>query len=75
MILKNRLTHEKLELSLNEFKNRFKKELQTAIECFIKSEKSKPYFMLHEPTEEDFCFDLRWNFNNFGNSVWYIERM
>lgn len=75
MLLKNKLTHETLELSLQEFKIRFRKELQVAIESYIKSEKAKPYYRLHEPSEDDFYFDLRWNFNNFSNSVWFIERM
>ena len=42
MLLKNKLTHKTLELSLQEFKVHFMKELHVAIESFIKTEKAKP---------------------------------
>ena len=75
MILRNKQTQEKLEISLSEFKIKFAKELQTAFESYKKSENAKPYFKLKDYTEQDFYFDLQWNFNHFGNSVWYIERL
>ena len=75
MILRNKQTQEKLEISLSEFKIKFVKELQTAIESFKKSENAKPYFKLKDYTEQDFYFDLQWNFNHYSNAAWYIERL
>ena len=74
MIVKNKLAKEKLELTLSEFKIRFKKDIKTALESFMRTENTKPYFR-QKLTESDFYFDLRWNFNNYSNSVWYIERL
>ena len=75
MILRNKQTQEKLEITLSEFKIKFAKELQTAFESYKKSKNAKPYFKLKDYTEQDFYFDLQWNFNHFGNSNWYIEKM
>ena len=75
MILKNKRTKEKLELTLSEFKIRFAKEIQTAIESYRRTEVSKPYFKRKNINESDFYFDLQWNFNHFGNSNWFIEHM
>ena len=75
MILKNKLTKETLVLSEDEFKTRFAKEIETALDSYIKTELVKPYFNLNKDIESDFFFDLQYNFNSFSNSVWYIERM
>ena len=75
MILRNKQTQEKLEITLSEFKIKFAKELRNTFYSFKKSENSKQYFKLKDYTEEDFNFNLQWNFNHFGNSVWYIERL
>ena len=75
MILCNKQTRKKLEISLSKFKIKCAKELKTAFESYKKSENAKPYFKLKNYTEQDFNFNLQWNFNHFGNSVWYIERL
>ena len=76
MIVKNKLTKEKLELNNQEFKTRFAKEISEAIESYKKSVLAKPHFITHTDTEleGDFYFDLRWNFNNHANSNWYIDK-
>ena len=75
MILKNKQTQERIQLSNTEFKTKFAKEIQVAIESYIQTENNKPYFKTNKNRESDFYFDLQWNFNHFGNSNWYIERM
>ena len=75
MILNNKRTRERIQLSYIEFQNRFTKEIQAALESYIKTENNKPYFKSNKNPETDFYFDLQWNFNHFGNSNWYIERV
>ena len=77
MILKNKQTKEILKINYSEFGKRFKDEIQIALENYQKTEASKRLNMLdcRDYIESDFYFDLRWNFNNFSNSVWYIEKM
>lgn len=74
MIIRNKLTKETLELNRVEFEKQFSKEIKNALESYTKTELSKPYFRIHKNLESDFYFDLQWNFNNFSNSNWYIER-
>lgn len=75
MILKNKRTRERIQLSYTEFQVKFAKEIQTALESSIKTENAKPYFKTNKNPESDFYFNLHWNFNHFGNSNWYIERL
>jgi len=75
MILCNKQTRKKLEISISEFKIKFAKELKAAFESFKKSENAKSYFKLKDYTEQDFYFNLQWNFNHFGISNLYIERL
>lgn len=77
MIVKNRLTKEVIEISLHKFKTRFAKELEVAFESYKKTQLSKPFFNTKSLSsiESDFYFDLHWNFNNFGNSVLYIDKI
>lgn len=79
IIVKNKRTHELLELTLPEFKEKFKAELKTALDSFEKQESRKiflPAFCKpNNNFESDFYFSLRWNFNNLQNSNWYIERI
>lgn len=75
MILKNKLTKETLVLTEKEFKTRFVKEIDTALDSYRKTELAKPYFNLNKDIESDFFFDLQWNFNHYGNSNWYIEKL
>lgn len=74
MIIKNKLTKETLVLSEEEFKTRFAKEIDTALDSYKRTESAKPYFNLNKDIESDFFFDLQWNFNHYGNSNWYIEK-
>ena len=56
---------------------KFAKEIQIAFESFRKTELNKPFYNYKDDNsiEFNFYFQIRYNFNNFGNSVWYIERM
>ena len=75
MILKNKRTRERVQLSYTEFQVKFAKEIQAALESYIKTENEKPYFKTNKNPESDFYFYLHWNFNHFGSSNWYIERL
>ena len=77
MILKNRRTRETLEIKYSEFRKKFAKEIQTAFESFRKTELNKPFYNYKDDNSMEFNlhFQLQWNFNHFGNSVWYIEKM
>ena len=75
MIVKNKLTKEKLELNTYEFKRKFAKEIKDAFESYKRTILAKPSFKINNDLEEDFYFDLAWNFNHHGNSNWYIEKM
>ena len=75
MILKSKRTQERIQLSYTEFQAKFAQEIQTALKSYIKTEDAKPYFKTNKTTEANFYFDLQWNFNHFGNSNWYIERL
>lgn len=77
MILNNKLTKETLNISYFEFRKRFVKELQLAFESYRQTQLNKYSYKIknNDSIEQDFCFDLQWNFNHFGNSSWYIERM
>ena len=78
MIVKNKRTKEKLELTEDEFKKRFAKEIQASLESYKRSVLAKPTFLpfkTNNNIERDFYFNLRWNFNNHGISNWYIERI
>ena len=75
MILRNKRTRERIQLSYAEFQIKFAKEIQTALESYIKTENTKPYFKTYKKTESDFYFNLPWNFNHYGMSNWHIEKM
>ena len=77
MILKNRRTRKTLEIDYPEFRIKFAKEIQIAFESFRKTELNKPFYNYKDDNsiEFNFYFQIRYNFNNFGNSVWYIEKM
>lgn len=79
IVMKNRQKHdERLELTLEEFKVKFQNELRQAINTYKAHEESKnflPLFLKPMPNyEQDFYFDLRWNFNNYAQTSYYIER-
>ena len=77
MILRNKRTRETLKIEYSEFRTKFTKEIQIAFDSYRKTQLNKyPYkFQDDNSMEYNFYFDLQWNFNHFGNSVWYIERM
>ena len=77
MILKNKLTKETLNISYSEFKKKFSKEIQVAFESFKKTELNKTFYNFKDNNliEPNFYFDIQWNFNHFGASNWYIERI
>ena len=77
ILLKNKLTKETLTLPYNEFRTKFSKEISNAFESYRKTQLNKyPYkFQDDNSLEFNFYFDLQWNFNHHGNSVWYIERL
>lgn len=75
MILRNKRTRERIQLSYTEFQTRFAQDMQTVFESYIKTENAKPYFKANKTPESDFYFDLQWNFNHFGISAWYIEKL
>ena len=77
MILKNKLTHETLDIPYSEFRIKFAKEIQTAFESFKRTELNKTFYNFKDDNliESNFYFDIRWNFNHFGNSNWYIEKL
>lgn len=76
MLIVNRHTNEKIDISLVEFKKQFIKQIQVAIDSYIKIQDKKFYYPTKKNFyENDFFFDLQWNFNNLSNSAWYIEKM
>lgn len=77
MILKNKLTKEIINISYFEFRKRFARELQVAFESYRQTQLNKYSYKLKHNNyiEQDFYFDLQWNFNHFGMSNWYIERL
>ena len=77
MILKNRITREILDIEYSEFRKTFTKEIQIAFESFRKTELNSPFYNYKDDNsmEFNFYFELHWNFNHFGMSNWYIERM
>lgn len=81
IIVRNRRKYEdKQELTLEEFKEKFYNELQNAINIYSYHEEQKdmikpPFMSLNKDYQADFYRDLRWNFNNNSNSVYYIDRI
>ena len=77
MKVRNKLTQETLNISYSEFRKRFARELQVAFESYRQTQLNKYSYKIknNDPIEQDFCFNLQWNFNHFGISNWYIERM
>ena len=81
VILKNRRTGETIKIAFNQFKIRFQKELQQAILTYSSHKRQKdmikPWLLWKNNNnyKSDFYFDLRWSFNNYAISEWYIERI
>ena len=77
MIIKNKLTGEILDIPYSEFRKKFVKELQDAFESYRKTQLNKYSYKFKDDNsmEFNFYFSLQWNFNYFGMSNWYIERI
>ena len=77
MIIKNKLTREKLNISYPEFRKKFAKEINVAFESYRKMQLNKYSYKFKDDNsmEFNFYFDLQWNFNHFDMSNWYIERI
>ncbi len=77
MIIKNKLTGETLDIPYSEFRKKFVKELQDAFESYRKTQLNKYSYKFKDDNsmEFNFYFDLQWNFNHFGISNWYLERI
>lgn len=76
-MLKNKLTKEMLDIPYSEFRKKFAKEIKTVFESFKRTELNKTFYNFKNDNliESNFYFDIRWNFNHFGNSNWYIEKL
>ena len=80
IIVKNRRNNnEKYELTLEEFKAKFRNELTTAINSYTHQQEQKdllkpPFMHLNTDYKHDFYQDLRWNFNNYAPTNYYIEK-
>lgn len=81
IIIKNRQNNkDRQEMSLEEFKIKFKKELESAIQIYIQDNKQKdmlkpPFLHSDENYEANFYQDLRWNFNNNTQTIYYIDKV
>ncbi len=77
MIIKNKKTHEELNLSYPEFRKRFAAEIEDAYESFKQTEMAHEFYKRQDDNllECDFYFQLQWNFNHFMNSNWFIEKI
>lgn len=77
MIIVNRNTRQKREISYADFRKEFANAIQDAFESYRKTQLNKyPYnFKDDNSMEYNFYFQFQWNFNNFGISAWYIERI
>ena len=77
MIICNKLTREKLKITYSEFRKNFAKEIRAAFESYRQTQSNKYSYNFKDDNsmEFNFYFELQWNFNHFGMSNWYIERM
>ena len=77
MILKNKLTQKTLNIQYSEFRRKFAKEIHDAFESYCKTQLNKYSWNFKDDNslEFNFYFELQWNFNHFGMSNWYSERM
>ena len=71
------LTKETLDISYSEFRKKFAKEIQVAFESYRKTQLNKYSWNFKDDNslEFNFYFELHWNFDHFGNSNWYIEKL
>lgn len=79
IIIKHRRNHNlQMELTLEEFKVKFSKELRQAIDDYKADEERKNYlppFVKPTPDyEQDFYMSLIFNFNNYAQTQYYIAQ-
>ena len=81
IIIRNRRNNtDKQELTLDEFKAKFKNELNAAIQVYSQDKSRKeilqpPFMNRNNDYEADFYRDLRWNFNNNARTIYYIDKI
>jgi len=81
IIVKNKRNNkEKLELTIDEFKTKFKIELNSAFNsykrlCEYKKSLLPPFMHKNVDYKSEFYYRLRENFNLNSNSVWYIDKI
>lgn len=81
IIIKDRRNNkDKQELTIEEFKAKFKMDLNSAIKVYSQDQQRKdmlkpPFKHSDKDYESDFYRDLRWNFNNNAQSVYYIDKI
>ena len=81
IIVRNRRNFNDMqELTLEEFKIKFRNELTSAINIFTHHQQQKdmikpPFMTLNTDYRAEFYQDLRWNFNNNAQTQYYIDRI
>ena len=81
IIVRNRRNFNDMqELTLEEFKIKFRNELTSAINIFTHHQQQKdmikpPFMTLNTDYRADFYQNLRWNFNNNAPTPYYIDRI
>ena len=77
MIVKNRRTKETLEMSYSTFRKRFTKDIQVSFDSYKQTQLNQSFYKFEDDNlmESNFYFQIQYNFNNFGNSAWYIEKL
>lgn len=79
IIVKSKRSGEVVKLPLTQFKIKFQKELQQALLLYSSHERQKDmikplgFWKDIDCYKSDFYLNLRWNFNNYSMSEWYIE--
>ena len=76
MKVKNKLTQETLNISYSEFRKRFTRELQIAFASYRQTQLNKYSYKINDndSIEQDFYFNLQWNFNHSGMFNWHIKK-
>ena len=81
IIVRNRRNFNDMqELTLEEFKIKFRNELSSAINTFTHHKRQKdmikpPFMTLNADYRAEFYQNLRWNFNNNAQTPYYIDRI
>lgn len=80
--VRHRMNHnDKQELTLEEFKTKFRNELSSAINVYTNHKKKKDMLQpwklsnLNKDYKAEFYRNLRWNFNNNAATPYYIDKV